>query len=169
MLVSGAPGAGKTTLARPLAQALAFPLFSKDLIKEVLFDALGGPLGDVDHSRKLGGAAMELLWALAGQAPHAVLEANFRPRSDYERSRIARLGGRVVEVHCRCSPDEAARRFAERAASPEHHGAHAWTSIPPEVLAEYDGPLGVGPVIEVDTTTSVDVEGVADQVRTLLG
>src|SRR4051812_24933063 len=40
VLVSGAPGAGKTTLARPLAAALGFALLSKDHIKETLRDAM---------------------------------------------------------------------------------------------------------------------------------
>jgi adenylate kinase family enzyme len=45
VLVSGAPGADKTTLAVPLAAALGLPLLSKDQIKETLFDALNYPAG----------------------------------------------------------------------------------------------------------------------------
>ncbi len=41
VIVSGAPGAGKTTLAPPLAAALGLPLFAKDTIKETLYDLLG--------------------------------------------------------------------------------------------------------------------------------
>jgi adenylate kinase family enzyme len=41
VLVSGAPGAGKTTLASALAPALGFPLIAKDHIKETLVDVLG--------------------------------------------------------------------------------------------------------------------------------
>jgi hypothetical protein len=41
VVVSRAPGAGKSTLAAPLARALKFPLLAKDVIKESLFDSLG--------------------------------------------------------------------------------------------------------------------------------
>lgn len=39
--VSGAPGAGKSSLAVPLAAALGYALLTKDKIKETLHDALG--------------------------------------------------------------------------------------------------------------------------------
>src|SRR3954452_18594958 len=65
VLVSGSPAAGKTSLARPLARLLALPLIAKDDIKETLVDVLGDQDGDLGWSRKVGGAAMELLWKLA--------------------------------------------------------------------------------------------------------
>ena len=84
VLVLGGPGAGKTTLAVPLAAELGFALVSKDRIKETLHDALGAPEPDLAWSRRLGAAAMELLWALAADAPAVVIEANFRPRDPCE-------------------------------------------------------------------------------------
>jgi len=74
--VSGAPGSGKTSLAVPLAAALGYALLAKDRIKETLHDAFGAPGPDRAWSRRLGGAAMELLWALAADAPAVVIEAN---------------------------------------------------------------------------------------------
>ncbi len=65
--VSGAPGAGKTSLAGPLAAELGYALITKDTIKETLHDALGAPDPDLAWSRWLGGAAMELLWTLAAR------------------------------------------------------------------------------------------------------
>lgn len=44
VLVTGAPGAGKTTLAGPLAAALGLPLIGKDVVKETLYDALPVPV-----------------------------------------------------------------------------------------------------------------------------
>jgi predicted kinase len=162
--ISGAPGAGKTSLARPLAAELGYALVTKDMIKETLHDALGGPPDpDLAWSRRLGGASMELLWTLAAQTPEVVLEANFRPYSDYERDRFARLGGCPVEVHCRCPAEVARARYNARA----RHPVHVLRTLPAEAMAEYDRPVGIGGLVVVDTASPVDVAAVAAEVRRL--
>jgi predicted kinase len=167
VLISGAPGAGKSTLAGPLASELGFALLAKDRIKETLHDGLGAPQADLAWSRRLGGAAMELLWALAADAPAVVLEANFRPHSEYERARIAGLGGRLVEVYCKCPAAVAAQRYAARAAAV--HPVHVVRALSAEFLAEFDCPVGLGSLVVVDTTWPVDVGDVAARVRARLG
>jgi len=134
--VSGAPGAGKTSLAGPLAAALGYALLTKDTIKETLHDALGAPEPDLAWSRRLGGAAMELLWALAARAPAVVIEANFRPHSEYERGRFAELGGCPVEVYCQCPAEVALTRYNTRPT----HPVHVLKTLPLEALAEYAVP-----------------------------
>ena len=42
------------------------------------------------------------------------------------------------------------------------------TSLTPEVLAEYDRPVGIGELITVDTTAPVDVAALAERVRACL-
>src|SRR5689334_7697152 len=96
VLVSGSPGAGKTTLAVPLASMLGLPLIAKDDIKETLVDALGDQGGDMVWSRKVGGAAWEVLWKLAERAPAVVLEGNFGRRRELEREHLLRLDARII-------------------------------------------------------------------------
>jgi predicted kinase len=166
VVVSGAPGAGKTTLAAPLATLLGLPLIAKDDVKEVLVDALGDQDGDLIWSRNLGGAAWEVLWKLAERAPAVVLEGNFGRRRALERERLLKLDARIVEVYCRCPVDVLVRRFHERQKSA--HPAHPLRDLDPAVAAEYDAPIGAGAVIEVDTSKPVDVAAIADQVARLL-
>src|SRR6266568_1913968 len=51
--------------------------------------AFGAPEPDRARSRRLGSAAMELMWALAADAPAVGIEANFRPYSEYERAQLS--------------------------------------------------------------------------------
>lgn len=162
--VSGAPGAGKTSLAVPLAAELDYTLVTKDRIKERLHDAFGAPEADLAWSRKLGAAAMELLWALAADSPAVVIEANFRPYSDYERVKLSALvpgEGRLVEVHCLCPPGLAVARYNARV----RHPVHVLNTLPVEAMAEYERPVGIGDLVTVDTTVAVDVPLVASLVR----
>jgi predicted kinase len=159
--VSGAPGSGKTSLAVPLAAVLGYALLSKDRIKETLHDGLGAPDPDLAWSRRLGSAAMELLWALAADSPAVVIEANFRPHSDYQRAKISGLAVHPVEVHCSCPPEIALQRYNARAT----HPVHVVTALQPAAMAEYDRPVGVGTLVTVDTTATVNVHEVAAAVR----
>lgn len=110
---------------------------------------------------------MEVLWRLSEVTPAVVLEANFRPHSDYERRRLASLDARVVEVYCDCPPSEVARRFAARATA-GLHAAHPLRALPDDLLAEYDQPVGFGTVVRVDTSRPVDAAEVAARVRQVL-
>lgn len=169
VLVSGAPGAGKSTLAGPLAEQLGFPLISKDVIKETLFDSIGHLDDDpLTSSQRLGGASMNLMWRLAACCPAVVLEANFRAASDYERHRVAQLCDRPIEVCCRVAPELALGRYKERGARPGHHEVHVARTVSSEFLAEFQEPFGLGPVVEVDTSGPVDVVHVAELVRRAL-
>ena len=112
---------------------------------------------------------MELLWTLARQASTVVLEANFRPHSEFERSQLLGLRRPLVEVRCSCPAEVAVTRYARRAnSSSRHGGVHPLTAVSPELMAEFDVPMGLGELVLVDTTQEVDVRFIAEQVSRAL-
>jgi len=167
IVVTGAPGAGKTTLARALAAELRIAMLAKDDVKEALFDALG--VGDRDWSRKLGAATYEVLFALAGclleSGVDCMLESNFS-RPEPLRLLPAR---RVVQLFCTAPPDVVLERYARR----ERHPGHLDRTIVEELRARLEAeewrPLDLGgETIVVDTAAQVDVHAIAQCVRRYL-
>jgi predicted kinase len=165
IVVSGAPGAGKTLLARPLAAELRVPLLSKDVVKEALFDELG--IGDRLWSRRMGRASMTVLYRIAATTPTAVIEAVFH--RDVSIDDLTALDKPLIELHCQLDPEIAIARFEQRA-DHERHPGHLDSRQPrnklEELVNEGCRPLGLGgPLLEVDTSSEVDVATVADWVR----
>jgi len=128
-----------------------------------LFDALG--TGDRTWSRRLGVASYEVLYAVAGALPAALLDANLGPEA---APRLLALDPGPIEVFCRCPAGELERRFTARA--PARHPGHVDHVLAPEIKAALaTGPLRLGgPVLEVDTTRPVDLDQVAAWVRARL-
>jgi predicted kinase len=126
VIVSGAPAAGKTTLARRLAADLRLPVIAKDNIKEALGDALGAP--DRDASKLLGAATYRLLYAIAGWLLDAgaglILESNFwRGVAEPELAPLV-ARSRPVLVHCEAASAVILQRYASRGARRERHPVH---------------------------------------------
>ena len=168
VLVSGAPGSGKSTLAAELAKTIRMNLIGKDLIKETLWDVFRPPPSDLEWSKRLEAAAMEVMWTLAAQSQRAILEANFRPHSEYERAKILGLSPNPLEVYCHCPADVARQRYGRRAAQSNHHPAHVTPNLDPDLLREFDQPIGIGKVIAVDTKLALNIDALARTVLTEL-
>src|SRR5438477_4033070 len=109
VVVSGAPGTGKSSVAAGLAQALGRPTLSLDVVKEALADSLG--LGDERWSNRLGDAAAEVIFTLAQADPAPILEGWWRRE---RRERVIRKFPEAVEVFCRCDPLLAEDRMRRR-------------------------------------------------------
>ena len=65
ILVTGIPAAGKSTMAKYLAEHLSMPMISKDRIKELLFETVG--FRSREEKVKLGIASMNIMYDMAEQ------------------------------------------------------------------------------------------------------
>jgi predicted kinase len=161
VVVNGLPGVGKTSLASRIAQNLGWPLLTKDMIKEALFDSIGW--GDRPWSRKLSAASMDLLFlwlqreALAGR--DVVIEGNFDTTRDTERFLRAMHSTptRWVQVLVVCDGEVLLARHRARGLSgkrhPGHHEAALFDELKPTLLQGHTPPLALpGVCLTVDTT-----------------
>jgi predicted kinase len=167
VVVSGPPGSGKSTLAPAVADRLALPLLAKDTIKEAILGLL--PAADVEGSRRVGWAAMEVLFAVAAASPTgAVLEANFHRTP--ARPSIRELPGRSVEVFCRCPREVALARYRSRTGGRAAGHFDADRTDDDLWHPEVNEPVAGGwPLVEVDTNRPVDMAELLEQLGAAVG
>ena len=178
VVVSGYPATGKTSLAVHLSTELGFPLVSKDLVKERLFDVLGA--GDNDWSHLLGRASMAVLYAQAGailgSGNGVIAEANFD--AELATRDLLKLIREhevpVCQVILQAEAEALVARAKQRAESGERHPGHneQWVIAELEkmVATPYVAPELPGPSFSVDVTDldAVDNDEVLRQVRAAL-
>ena len=170
VVVSGLPASGKTTLARKLAAPLHLPLLDKDTILVAMFKSLG--IADTDWRQRLSRASDEILEAVARESRGAVLTSFWRHPSAGGDSGtptdwLGDLSPSAVEVHCVCPVETAVARFQNRNRHPGHHDA----ARPAERLRQQFteiaalGPLGIGSVVQVDTSQAYDLKAIIAAIR----
>ena len=194
ILVSGMPASGKSTMAAYLSRALGMPAFSKDVIKERLYDSVG--FRSRAEKVQLGVAAMHILYDCAraclscGQS--VILENNFEYASrEGLAALLADCPCRVIVVHMTGDLRALYARFATRDQSPARHRGHVVNDCYPEMPGQtqthatpsfdafaasvasrgMDQQPCDAPCIRVDTTDPecVDCAAVAAQLRAMLG
>jgi aminoglycoside 9-adenylyltransferase len=180
ILITGLPGAGKTTLGRRLAAVFGLPFIHKDGIKETLYDAIGEH--DYQTSRRLGYASMKLLYHIAESLLAAgqslVVEATFDPELATEEWRQAqtRYDFDALQIQCCCRHDARIARFLARRETGERHPSHPdrlyYQNNPAARQVERLANLAIGgEIIEVDTTNpaTVDYAALYSRVGAALG
>lgn len=179
VIITGKPATGKTTLGQRLAADLALPYFSRDGVKETLFDALG--VADRAWSRRLGIASFALLRYIADVSLSArqslMVEANFLVDYHAEpyQALADRHGARVAQIWLTAEPEALAQRFERRAATEQRHPGHVELAHLDEfrsrLLSDNDAPLPLGGALRcVDTTdfATIDYHSLLNWLRSAL-
>ena len=139
-IILGAPASGKTTLARRLSADLGVTTFSKDDVKEALFDVL--ECTDRDTSRRLSEASFAVLARLArtqlAAGRSCIVEGNWRaPHARMLRDIVTDNAAHGAQICCRAEPQEIVRRFTLR----RRHAGHLDALLPfAEFAAAAAGP-----------------------------
>jgi predicted kinase len=163
VVVTGVPGAGKTSLATALAERLGSALISLDEIKE----ELAAQAEDTPRDWLRYDAEAELAHRLEAFAGDAVVDIWIAPRRDTERIRdlLKRWWDLMVEVRCEVPAVVAVERYAAR--------PRPWPHLPPDEdalsrirdAAEHPEALGAPRTVVVDTTRPVEIGDVVAAVR----
>jgi predicted kinase len=159
IVVHGPPGAGKSTVAEAIQAEFGFPVLSKDVIKEALADTLGFAPG-ARHA-ELTVAAFEVMWRLSASMPVSVLDANFRETAR-DQLRDLSESHQVLELLCECPASLCQERFASRVG---RHPVHPAEFLDLALIESFSRPLGVGPLLHVDTSLSLDTRPIFDWLR----
>jgi hypothetical protein len=107
----------------------------------------------VADSQRLGQAAVLAMLRVARRCPGAVLDSTW---FDYALPVARALPGKLVEVRCTLPLDVAKARYLARA-SRRHAGHLDAMRSDQELWGESLPSLGLGPVVQVDTSGEVDM------------
>ncbi|MBS1705214.1 MAG: AAA family ATPase [Armatimonadetes bacterium] len=178
ILVNGISATGKTTIAKFLGEALGWPVFAKDAVKEALFESLG--YSDRAWAHKLSGTTHATLNPILEELLRCgisfIIESNFNPLYDTEKYNHWRdkYHVQLIQLLCYVTDDSAYHRFKSRVETGERHPGHCDAgNIEPfrdYLLAGKAEPLPiVGKLIEIDTTDfdQLDRDSILAQIKAL--
>ena len=181
LILQGGPATGKTTLGKKIAKEFQFPYFSKDNIKELMFDFIGLPTTPAlfndktsqntshdENEGKLSGMKMD-------EASVAILfqliEAHIRVKKsciidctfdEIHSSTFKKLKSKyfffLIQIYCYADVNVLTQRYKERAETRERHAGHFDNLLLQSFLEDpsrYDlQPIDIaGAMFSINTTT----------------
>lgn len=176
IIVTGRPGAGKSTLAKWLSQELEIPLVSKDNVREVLFERLGWK--DRTWAQMLGRASIDIMFYFAERQLEIgcslIMDNAFDPKMSETRfeSLQTKYLAEIVQIVCNADNDTLFHRFQLRSISGNRHPGHGDEAVLTKLkanLAKDQSPVMkiVSKIIEIDTTdfSKIEYQGILRQVK----
>jgi len=183
LIMHGGPATGKTTIGKRLALSLGIPYFSKDGVKEPIFDCVGCPTAwETDgplSGRKMDDASIVILLYLIEEHIRAgcscVIDSTFQARNTPALLALkSQHSFTPIQILCRAEAGELARRYRRRAETGERHPGHLDRMLSDrfdaKAVERAFQPLDIGGhVITVDTTefTEEDYRGLLQSIEQL--
>lgn len=131
IVVDGTRATGKSTLARQIADELSLPSFSKDALKETLYDALVDgheTKASPEMSEKINTLALSTLISIANELVSRnvgiVLEADFRPEVGKDLFAPFMKSATLRQIHCKVQERELENREGQRQQEGDRHPVH---------------------------------------------
>ncbi|KSV81908.1 hypothetical protein N183_15450 [Sinorhizobium sp. Sb3] len=163
VMANGVPASGKSALSRALSEKTGWPILALDTVKNPFLELIEGV--DRHFNRILGRASYKSIFSIINESSPGstfIVDAwfGFQP-VDVLREHLAMAGiTEVVELWCHAPPEVIGDRYKQRTV--ERHPGHPGLGYVPELieLAKRAEPCGLGPVLDVDTTTPIEVDKV---------
>lgn len=125
ILIAGAAATGKTSFGNWLSKELKIPFFSKDRIKEQIFDSLNENL-EYEQKRKIGQASYTVMYGIMEELMKnnccCIIESNFNKSATEVIDKLKKeFNYKIITVKFECDYKVLHQRFLKRENSCERH------------------------------------------------
>ena len=161
IMVNGVPASGKSSVARSLSEKTGWPVLALDTVKNPFLELIENV--DRPFNRVLGRASYKSIFSVIKESPPGstfIVDAwfGFQP-IDILREHLAMAGiTELLELWCHASPELVGQRYGQR--SGKRLPGHPGSAYVPELieLARRAEPCRLGPVMDIDTTTPIELD-----------